>query len=217
MGSSKPKPVETPFQQQQSQNNTYSYYSPLNSGSPGVSDYLNIPLNFGDSNAYGGEAYKDIKTNFNLDPGVGRRTDLAEQSFQNQSNSAFNAGMPREYRQLLRDSGLRQIRSQGAAEAQQAEYGRQNLEANASLQRAQMRDAAELNKANMGNQIASQGTLANLARQQSLLPQLVQTGGSGSSSGYNTQILPGQQGWFGSLLQGAGSVVGGALAGGAKF
>lgn len=210
MGSSKPKPIQTPYSGQQS--NTYSYMSPLAAGSPGVSDYLSTPLNFGDPNAYGGEAYKDIKTSFDIDPGVGRRTDLAEQSFLNQSNSAFNAGMPKEYRDLQRQSGLRAIRGQGAAERQQAEYGRQQLENQASVTRAQMRDAGELARANLGSNIATQGTLAELQRRRDLLPQLVQTGGS--NSGYGTQIMPGQQGWFGSLLQGAGSAIGGLGAGG---
>jgi hypothetical protein len=217
MGGSKPKPVQTPFQQQQSQNNTYSYMSPLAAGSPGVDDFLKTPLNFGDPNAYSGEAYKDIPTQFNIDPGVGRRADLAEQSAQNRWNSAFMGGIPQEYRQLQRDSETRQIRGQGAAEAQQAEYGRQQLQNQALTTRAQMRDQGELAKANIGNNIASQTTATELERRRLLLPQLVQTGGSGSSSGYNTQIQPGQQGIFGSLLQGGGSVLGGALAGGLKW
>lgn len=210
MGGSKPKPIQAPFQQQQA--NTFSYYSPLNAQSPGVSDYLNTQLDFGGIGDYTGEAYKDIKTDFNIDPGVGRRTDLAEQAAQNRWNSAFMSGIPQEYRQMLRDSETRQIRSQGAAERQQAEYARQQLQNQASLQRAQMRDQSELARTGLANQAATQRTLAELQRRRDLLPQLVQTGGS--SSGFNTQILPGQQGWFGSALQGAGSVLGGALAGG---
>jgi hypothetical protein len=202
MGGSKPKPIQTPFQQQQT--NTFSYYSPLNAQSPGVSDYLNTPLDFGQG-VYTGDAYKDIKTDFDIDPGVGRRADLAEQAAQNRWNSAFMSGIPQEYRQMLRDSETRQIRSQGAAERQQAEYARQQLQNQAALQRAQMRDQSELARAN----IASQRTLAELQRRRDLLPQLVQTGGS--SSGFNTQI--GQQGG-GGFWSGFGSGLGSALGGG---
>lgn len=248
MGGSKPKAVQTPFQQAQS--NTYSYMSPLNSGSPGVQDFLNVPLNFGDpnaytgegaksytgagSNAYTGDAYKSIPTDFNVDPGVGRRTDLAEQSARNNWNSAFMGGVPSFIRQANQDKALRDVRSQGAAEAQQAQYQNQQARNAALTTKAQLQDQSELNKANllnssdlaraqlldqseqaranMGNQQATQQTLADLQRRQLLLPQLVQTGGN--QSGYNTQIMPGQQGIFGQLLQGAGSAVGGLAAGG---
>jgi hypothetical protein len=225
-----------PFQQQQQQQTTYAPFSLT--GSQEAKDFLNAPLDFGGGN-YGGnayqdytnDAYKDIKNDFkfNIDPGAGRRTDLAEQAAQNRWNSSFFGGMPQEYRQLLRDSETRQIRGQGAAEAQQAEYQRQNAQQQAdyqsSLARAGMRDAGELNRARlrdeseraragMLDQAASQQTLANLGRYERLLPQILQTGGNSASSGYNTQIMPGQQGWFGSLLQGAGSAIGGLGAGG---
>jgi hypothetical protein len=230
MGSSKPKPISAPFEQQQNQQNTYGRFSIADS--PEAQEFLGLPVNYGTTEGYGdaykdysGDAYKDLRTKFDIDPGVGRRTDLAEQGAQNKWNSAFMGGIPQEYRQLQRDSELRNIRSQGAAERQQAEYGRQGLEANAiaqqaqmrdasELNRAQLRDASELNKMNAANQIAGQTTNTELERRRILLPQILQTGGSGSSSGYNTQILPGQQGWFGNLLQGAGSAVGGLAAGG---
>src|SRR5262245_61402591 len=184
MGSSKPKPIQAPFQQQQNQQNTYGRFSIADS--PEAQEFLGLPVNYGSTEGYGdaykdysGNAYKDIKDDFkfNIDPGVGRRTDLAEQSFLNQSNSAFNAGMPREYRQLLRDSGLRNIRSQGAAEAQQAEFTRQNAQQQADYQsslaragmrdagelnRAQLRDSSELNKMNAANNIAAQTTNTEL-------------------------------------------------------
>jgi hypothetical protein len=188
--------------------------SPLAAGSPGVDDFLKTPLNFGDPNAYGGEAYKDIPTEFNIDPGVGRRTDLAEQEVGNRWNSAFMSGVPAYIREANRAKELRGVQAQGAGERQQAEYGRQQLQNQALTTRAQMRDQGELARANIGNSIAGQTTAAELERRRQLLPQLVQTGGNSSGSGYNTQIQPGQQGWFGSLLQGAGSAIGGLGAGG---
>lgn len=59
-----------------------------------------------------------------------------------------------------------------------------------------------------------QANLGNLARQERLLPQLVQTGGtqSGMSSGF--QSVPGQQGFWGQLGQ---SLLGGAIGGGLGF
>lgn len=207
MGGTKAKPVQTPFQEQKTQENTYGTVSFADS--PEAQSLLSAPLDFGQS-AYSGDAYKDIPTQFNLDPGVGRRTDLAEQANQQRWDSSFMGGIPREYRQLLRDSETRQIRSQGAAEAQQAEYGRQGLQAEAATQRAQMRDASERTKAGF----AGQATNADLERRRLLLPQIVQKSGTSSSSGYNTQIMPGQQGILGQLAQGAGSVIGGMAAGG---
>lgn len=211
MGGSKPKVVQLPEQKQQTQTNTFGQFSIADS--PEAQSFLSTPLNFGGGN-YGGDAYKDIKTDFDIDPGVGRRTDLAEQGAQNRWNSAFMGGIPQEYRQLQRDSEQRQIRGQGAAEAQQAQYGRQQLQNQASVTQAQMRDQGELARANMANNVAAQQTAAELERRRLLLPQILQTGGTGSSSGYSSQVQPGQQGIFGSLLQGAGSAVGGLAAGG---
>src|SRR5688572_28585315 len=101
MGNKKPEAVKTPFQQQQQQTNTFAPFSIADS--PEAQSLLSTPLNFG-QNDYTCKAYEDIPTQFNIDPGVWRRTDLAEQSFQNQSNSALMSGIPQEYRQLQRDS-----------------------------------------------------------------------------------------------------------------
>lgn len=205
MGGSKAKPVQTPFQQQQQQQNTFSLLGP--GGTQEAKDFLGAPLEFGQGNQlYSGDAYKDVRTNFDVDPGVGRRTDLAEQANQNRWNSAFMGGIPQEYRQLQRDSESRQIRSQGAAEAQQARYANQQGEAAATLQRAQMRDASELARANMANEAGAQRTVANLGRYERLLPQIIQTGGSGSSSGYNTQLTQPTPSIWNSIIGGASQV-----------
>jgi len=160
---SKPKPVQTPFQQQQQ--TTYAPFSV--SQSPEAQSLLNTPLDFG--------------SNFNVDPGVGRRTQLAEQEYENQANSVFNAGIPRFIREQQREAGLRRIRSQGAAEAQQAEFANQQLK----------------------NQASGLRTQAELERRRLLLPQFLQTGGM--SSGYNTQIDQ-RPGLFGQILGGATAV-----------
>lgn len=141
MGSSKPKPMQTPYASQQSQTNTYAPVSIA--GTPEAQNYLNAPID--------------------VDPGVGRRTDLAEQEAENRYNSAFNFGAPRFAREAGLAKELRDIRGQGAYEAQQANY---------------MKNALELQ------------------RRERLLPQILQTGGSGSMSGYNTQIVQPQPGFW---------------------
>jgi hypothetical protein len=194
MGGSKPKPVQTPFQNQQAQTNTYGRVSIADS--PEAKEFMSLPLNFGGS-------YGDLNTNVEIDPGVGRRTDLAEQEAENRYNSVFNSNVPRFFREANQAKELREIRSQGAAEAQQAKYAQQQAQRGLEFQKAQLVEGANRDR-----------VMAELERRRLLLPNIVQTGGSGSSSGYNTQIMPGQQGWFGSLLQGAGSAIGGLAAGG---
>lgn len=204
MGGSKPRPVQTPFQQTQQQQNTYGTMSIADS--PEAKSLLSTPLDFGQGQ-YTGKAYEDIPTQFNLDPGVGHRTGLAEQGVNNRYNSAFNAGVPAWIREMNRARDVRDVQGQGAAEAQQAEYGRQQLQNQALTTRAQMRDQSELAKAGL----TGQATAAELERQRLLLPQILQTGGSGSSSGYNTQIQPAQQGFLGQFAQSAGAKLGGFI------
>ena len=166
MGSSKPKPVQAPFQQQQQQNqqynNTYGAYSIADS--PEAQAFKNTPLDFGDAT--------------NVDPGVGRRTALAEQEVGNRYDSALSAGVPAWIRNMNRAKELRDVQGQGAYEAQQAEYLNQQGN-NAMRERKSMAEAARLER---------------------LLPQILQTGGTsmgtGSSSGYNTQVTQPQPGFW---------------------
>lgn len=169
MGGSKPKAIKSPFEQMQT--NTYEYKSP--SETPEAKAFLNEPLDFG----------KEI----NVDPGVGRRTDLAVQGIRNRYASAFNMAIPAWIRQANEEKEVRDAEAEGAYERQAAEYANQ-----------------------MGNnQIAAQRTAANLDRRRLLLPQLTQTGGS--SSGFNTQVMPGSPGFFSSLGQGLGGSLGSAF------
>lgn len=169
MGTTKPQPVKTPFQQQQQQTNTYGTQSI--GQTPEAQSFLSTPLDFGDPT--------------NVDPGVGRRTDLAEEEAGNRWDSAFNAGVPSFIRQANRAKELRDIRGQGAYERQQAEFMNQ-----------------QGNNARRG-----MVTQAELGRRERVLPQIVQTGGSGSSSGFGTQVVQPQPGFW----QRAGlSLIGGA-------
>jgi hypothetical protein len=166
MPSKQPKPMQTPFAQQQAQQqqqtNTYAPFSIA--GTPEAQAFLSAPLDFG--------------AETNVDPGVGRRTDLAEQEVENRYNSAFGGGVPSFIREMNRARELRGVRSQGAAEAREAEYV--NQQAN--------------------NQRRQAMTMAELERRRLLLPQILQTGGSstgsGSTSGYGTQIVQPQQGFW---------------------
>lgn len=185
MGSSKPQPVKAPFeqkaQQQQATTNTFAPFSIA--GTPEAQSYLNAPLDFGDDT--------------NVDPGVARRTDLAEQEAENRYDSAFNSGAPRLFREQAKAKELRDIRGQGAYEAQQAQYLNQ-----------------QGNNARRG-----MVTETNLARLQTLLPRILQTGGSSTgsemSSGFNTQVVQPQPGFWQRL---ALTAVGGASqAAGAAF
>jgi hypothetical protein len=182
--------------------------SPLEAGSPGVENFLGLPLNFGDPNAYQGKAYEDIPTDFQVDPGVARRHDLAEQDIADRYNSAFNSGVPTFIRQANMEKELRAERANAATEDQEAQYQNQQLKNQALTTRAQMQDQAELNKANIGNNIAAQTTAADLERRRLLLPQLVQTGGNTSGSGYGTQVV--QQPGFLQNLSGAIGQIGSA-------
>ena len=161
MGSSKPKPVQAPFQQQQQSTNTYGNHSIADT--PEAQAYLNAPLDFGQD--------------YNVDPGVGSRTALAEEEIGNRYDSSFMSGVPAWIRNINRQKELREAQGQGAYESQQAEY---------------------LNRQG-NNALAAQRTAANLARRERVLPQIVQTGGSGSSSGYNTQIVQPQPGFWQKL------------------
>lgn len=252
MGSSKPKVLKTPFeqkqQQTQQQQNTFGSFSIADS--PEAKDFLALPLDYGGGN-YGGEAYKDytgeaykdytgnayegIKNDFkfNIDPGVGRRTDLAEQGAANRWDSALMAGVPAFLREGLKQRELRGVRGQGAAEAQQAEYTRQNAQQQADYQsslararmmdasqlnrarfrdesertRAGLRDASELERARMADEATRARTMSELERRRLLLPQILQTGGSstasGSSSGFGTEIVQPQPGFWQRAALGA--------------
>src|SRR5215470_15984058 len=107
MGSSKPKPVQAPYQgqqqQQQQQTNTYGYMSPY--GQTGVQEYLDTPLDFGKP--------------LNVNPGAGHREALGEQSVNNRYNSDFNSGVPAWIREINRNKEIRDVQGQGAYEAQQ--------------------------------------------------------------------------------------------------
>lgn len=176
MGAPKPKATNAPFL-----NNTTQ--------STGSNQIGNTENRFGAASIADtpeARAYLDVP--IDIDPGVGRRADLAEQELQNRYNSAFAQGIPEFIRQRQLDAGTRGIRSDAAAERQQAEFQRKQLE---------------------------------LGRRERLLPQIVQTGqtgqtvaaqqGSGSSSGFNTTVLPGQPGPFSQFLGGLGQGIGGAL------
>lgn len=175
MGSSKPKVYQLPQQQTQQQTNTFAPFSIANT--PEAQNFLNTPLDFGDP--------------VNVDPGVGRRTDLAEQEVENRYNSGLNFGVPSFIRQANQAKELRDIRGQGAYEAAQANYA--NQQAN--------------------NALRAQKTAAELDRRRILLPQILQTGGTGSSTGYTSTLGQPQPGFLQSL---ALSAVGG-LSNGVRF
>jgi len=107
---SKAKPTQLPFENK----NTYGFQS-QDPNNQFVKDYMNAPIE--------------------IDPGAGRRTDLAEQGMQNRWNSAFSRGIPQLLRQQNMESERRQIEGQGAAEMQQAKYAQQmaDLERKRSL------------------------------------------------------------------------------------
>ena len=97
---SKPKPQQLPFENK----NTFGFQS-QDPNNQFVKDYMSAPIS--------------------VDPGAGRRTDLAEQGMQNRWNSAFTKGLPDLLRMQNMESEGRQIRGQGAAEMQQAQYAQQ--------------------------------------------------------------------------------------------
>ena len=97
---SKAKPQQLPFENK----STYGFQS-QDASNPFVKSYMDAPIE--------------------VDPGAGRRTDLAEQGMQNRWNSAFSRGIPQLLRQQNVESERRQIQGQGAAEMQQAQYAQQ--------------------------------------------------------------------------------------------
>src|SRR5262245_37074780 len=115
MGSSKPRPIQAPYAGQQQTTNTFAPYSIANT--PEAQSYLSAPLDFGSP--------------VSVDPGVGRRTDLAEQEAENRANSVFTGGAPAYFRRQALASELRGIRAQGNYEAQNANY--LNQQANNAL------------------------------------------------------------------------------------
>ena len=151
--SSKPKPIQTPFKRDTT--NTYGWQS-FDRNDPFVKEYMDTPTE--------------------VDPGVGRRADLREQENENSWNNAFTSGLPLHVRMQMQQSQKRQLQSQSAAEAQKAEYSRNQQE---------------------------------LAKRSALLPRLVQTGGQ--EEGYNSQVVPGQGGFWGNLLGGIGGAAVGLL------
>jgi hypothetical protein len=104
MSKPKPQPVQAPFQQ----NNVNTYGTMSIADTPEAKAFLDVPLD--------------------IDPGVGRRGDLAEQEMSNRWNSAFAQGVPEHIRMQQQDAERRNIRSQSAAEAQQAEYAKNLME-----------------------------------------------------------------------------------------
>lgn len=174
MPSAKPKPMKTPFEQNQQQTNTYAPVSV--SGTPEAQSFLNTPLDFGDPT--------------NVDPGIARRTSLGLQEAENRYQSGFNLGTPAFIRQAALAREKRDISGRGAYEAQQAEYLNQQ-----------------------GNNQRRQAiTTADLARKERVLPQIFQTGGTSNTSGYGTQIVQPQPGFWQRLALGAVSGTGAALA-----
>jgi hypothetical protein len=203
MGS--PKPQASPFNSQTAnQGSGYNRTENRYGIGPSVANtaegqaYLNTPLDYGAEYA---------PTNISVDPGVGRRTDLAEQDVENAANSAFNfGGVPAYIRNNYLQSQRRQVRAQGAAEAQQAEYQNQiGNEANRQF-------AAQYNSG-----IRGQRTNADLARRQSLLPGVVNTfsgtdtynTGNQNATGAQT-MFPQGSGLLNSLI-GAGATIGSAF------
>lgn len=158
MPTPKPKPMKTPFEQRETQTNTFAPFSIADT--PEAQAFLDVPID--------------------ADPGVGRRTDLAEQEAENRANSVFGGGVPQFFRQQALASEKRGIRAQGAAEAREAEVARNRME---------------------------------LERRRVLLPQILQTGGSGFSSGFGTQIVQPQPGF----LHKAGLAAIGGLSSGIRF
>ena len=140
----KTKTVQTPFEQKTS----YGWFG-MPQDDPNVQRYMGRQID--------------------IDPGVGRRTDLAEQAMENRWNSGFTDGIPQHVKMRMQDSERRAIQGQGAAEAQQARYAQQGME---------------------------------LARDESMLPKLMQTGGSG----FNSQAVQSQSPW-GAILGGAMSMI----------
>lgn len=107
---SKAKPTQLPFESK----NTYGFMS-QDPNNQFVKDYMAAPID--------------------VDPGAGRRTDLAEQGMQNRWNSAFTGDIPQLLKMRNQESEGRAIRGQGAAEMQQATYAQQmaDLERKRSL------------------------------------------------------------------------------------
>jgi len=102
MPTPKPKPMQTPF----AQTNTYAPQSIAQT--PEAQAFLDVPID--------------------VDPGVGRRTDLAEQEAENRANSVFSGGVPGFFRERALESEKRGIRAQGAYEAQSARAQKNALE-----------------------------------------------------------------------------------------
>ena len=153
---SSPKPVATksPYEGSTNQATTNTYGTVSIADTPEAKALLGVPID--------------------PDPGVGRRTDLAEQELDNRWNSAFASGIPTQVRMNMQENQKRQLRSQGAAEMQNAEYAKNLME---------------------------------MERRKTLLPQIVQTGGTstGQSSGYNTQVTQPQGGGFWGALGSIGA------------
>lgn len=172
MGTGKTKVYQTPFKNDQTQTNTFAPVSIADTSE--AQAFQDVPLDFGDP--------------VSVDPGIARRTDLAEQAAENRYNSAFNFNVPRIFRERALASEQRGIREQGAAEMRQAEY--LNQQAN--------------------NAMRERKTLAELGRKERLLPNIYQTGGTGTSSGFNSQVVQPQPGFLQRL---ALTAAGGASAG----
>lgn len=180
MGAPKPKATKAPFEQRSDQTTT--------SNQIGTNESENrfAPVSIADTP----EAQAYLNYDVGIDPGVGRRADLAEQELSNQYNSAFAQGIPEFIRMRQQDAGLRGIRSDAAAERQQAEFLKKQFEL---------------------------GRLERLLPQilQTGQTQRGQTTGgqtqTGTSSGFNTQVMPGQPGAFSQFLGGLGQGLGGAL------
>lgn len=109
----KPKPQSLPFESHG--RTTASGTTENRYGTAGISDTPEA------------KAYLEQADAFDVDPGVGRRSDLEEQEVENQYNTAFAQGIPAFIRMRQRDSALRGVRADAASARQQAEYTRQGV------------------------------------------------------------------------------------------
>ena len=128
----------------------------------------------------------------NVNPGIARGTDLEEQEAENRYQGAFNMGTPAFIRQAALAREKRDIRGRGASQMAEAEYLNQQ-----------------------GNNQRRQAiTMADLARKDRLLPQILQTGGTSNASGFNTQFPQSQPGFWQRLALGVAQGAASGAAGG---
>jgi len=137
MPTPKPKPMRTPFEQQ-------TTYAPQSiAGTPEAQAFLDVPID--------------------VDPGVARRTDLAEQEAENRANSVFSGGVPQFFREWALAGEKRGIRAQGAYEEREAQAQKNRL--NLERRRLLLPQIAPTGQSGYGTQIVQPqpGFLQNLA------------------------------------------------------